>query len=464
MLRCVVLLPFLWLTLSCLQTNIEVTTTVDESGAGTRTIKIVSRDGGSPADHPQSLGSINGAYTKIIDQQGELFAQASFESLSGAPSPFEFQLADLGSRPGSRSSFTLTDWGLFKHYRFSETIHDLVTPEDIAGAQEELVDVGLLLAAGSLGDLLGPDVWNKSRLKARLDPEIKPVILDWFVRIWKVISDPRRDEEVMTHRIAEITWRSASKIGLKLEPGLLQQAMQDLGDSELAKSFVGAVADWMELELQPAAPEGVGTGQNKGRRQIFPDFKSMMLGGEFGLLWEDQMVKKFGDKQAGKDWLEGVGARLSGLFGPRLFGLSGNPYRITLRVEMPGVLLKSNGYLSHSNRSFIEILPEHIYPSGAGIALESISWNLGKLAALPGSRIEPTNEDALHFESIVGGEQGKPDPLVLEALNQCIATWSLGPLEYLYQPLPVDGGSPEIAQGAADRARKLVRWLQGSDS
>ncbi|PCH77533.1 MAG: hypothetical protein COB96_06160 [Planctomycetota bacterium] len=269
----------------------------------------------------------------------------------------------------------------------------------------------------------------------------------------------------MTHRIAEITWRSARKIGLKLEPGLLQQAMEDYDDPAFpAESLAGAVAEWMELELQPVAPEGVGTGQNKGRRQIFPDFKSMMLGGEFGPLWEDQLVKKFGDNQAVEDWGEAVGARMFGVFGPDLSGFSENPYRITLRVEMPGVLLKSNGYLSHSNRSFIEILPEHIYPSGAGIALESISWNLGKLAALPGSRIEPTNEDALHFESIVGGEQGKPDLLVLEALNQCIATWSLEPLKYLYQPLPVDGGSPEIAKGAADRARKLVQWLDGSDS
>ncbi|TAH34516.1 MAG: hypothetical protein EYC70_16400 [Planctomycetota bacterium] len=428
---------------ACRRTHVEVVTEVGPFGTAIRTVTIRSSDDGNAADLPENLRLPRGAYAVLEEGQGLFRAVASFSDAAQAASPFAFVAEGMERSASSATAFRCTDWLLFRHYAYSETVHDAVEEQEIQSALDDAAETVAQLTEASFRELLGPD-YDQTVLHARFGDDLRRMLRELAFLCWRELQglDAAGGEAALRSSLARVC-TLLRRYGLELRPEWLERWAAGEADAGVPAEVRDAVAAWVAPALQPRAPEG-------GRQVVVPNVQSLLFDGPFAQEFRRRMDVRFGGPQGSERWVQGMLARVFGLFGQMsIFSL--DELEFTLRVRMPGTLLRSNGYLGLDS-SFVQFQARAAYPRGAGLSCESVLWDYGAMQALR-ARVQPLNETAVAWMNLVGAGEGmerRPVGALLGTLRRCVQDNSPALLE----EVAAQGGE------AGAQAAQVLAWLR----
>lgn len=413
-------------------TAVEVETRVEADGSGSRTIRARSRweDGrAEPAPMPADFLAPGDGYARIEQGQDRLAATAAFARLDEAPRPFAFGAG--GRATAFRARFRAADWGLFRIIHYDEAVVDAADPDDLRAAIEECVDVALGAADAACAEVFGED-FDATILHESLRGDLRAAARDLAFVFWQEHYAGAGDfDSALRRALARLR-----RAGLALEP---EWFGEEGAESGLARARA-AIALWVEQRLRPRR-DGERTPQPVG-------LESTLFDGAFAAAFVRRLDQRLGGAAARERWWEEMEPRLRGSFGGGRDDVS-----FTLRVRMPGTLLRSDGWLEPSGSSFVVFPARDAYPRGRGISCASVVWDHAALASLPALGLLPDNAAALSWTRVAGdGPDSAADEPLLELLRAAVAARSLDPLEEA-------AADPEHEAAAA--AARALAWLRG---
>jgi len=425
-----------FLPAGCRETQVEVVTEVGLSGGGIRTVTVTSTDEGTPADHPGDFQVRMPGYTLLDDEPGLTILQASFPRLDGAPLGFRFGAPESSRASGGAVRLAVQDWVLFKLYHYQESVSDVVDPDEVQAAIGELADT-LVAAAGSAArDLFGED-FDATRLHQALEGDLRRFFRSAAFLVWRELQGQGEfDQKKVVSRLLSL----AKKEHLPARPewsGLIE----DSEDPRLLADMHREVAIWVEAGLQPV--------QEGARVPVLPNLEGLLFGGPFEQAFQKALDRRFGGPKGTTAWFDGIWKRIFGVFGPDRKDLT-----FSMRVKMPGSLLRSNGFLGRQGSTFLEFPAGEAYPNGRGIACESVVWDYGALGVLRPD-LAADNESALAWTGVLAeGPDSAPSPALIEVLDACVQSNSLEPLRQAAE----EGGH---GAESAKKTRAVLDWLEG---
>ncbi len=425
---------------SCLRTRIEVSTQVASDGSLERTVSIQSEDAGKPAPLPEGLLPPGAGYGLLEDVPGRLRAAGSFSDPGHVPPAFGFHVEALQRDSTESLSLSKQDWGLFTIYRYQEMIHDIVDRDQALAALQEVSDRLLELSDTALASLLG-DSYSQSAFHRQLRGRNTEFAHRLAFVLWQELlaGHPDRDPKRIERRVAS----TCAAYGLKIQPEWFEQDPESPG-SPLRR----AVADWLRPQLETPAPA-------QGRSPILPDLDALLFGGPFEQALRAAAERSFGGPEGVEAWMDRSRARVFGIFGAVPLQVFSDRMDFTLKVHLPGTLLRSNGFLGDRGWTFVQFPKEDIYPDGAGLRCSSVEWDYGAVGAFPQAAITPGNENAIAWTWVIGeGPDSTPDPALVAALHRSVHAMDL-------QALRDYATSEGLDKDARARARHALDWLQG---
>jgi hypothetical protein len=417
------------------ETTIEVETRVEADGSGTRTLSVQSRwqDGRAEAAPLPRDFLPPGADYALREQGAErVVATAAFARLDGAAAPFAFGAGAGAARTAFPTRFRAVDWVLFTIVHYEEAVVDAAEPDALRAALEECATVALETADAACARVFGAD-FDATILRERLRGDLREVARDLAFTIWQEFYAGSAELDALLARALP-----------RLVPAGLELRVEWFGEEERTLGLPrarAAVAAWVEAQLRP---------RRAGERTPQPvGLEAVLFEGAFAAAWLLALDQRFGGAEGREAWWEGMQPRLKGAF-----GAGRDDVRFTLRVRMPGTLLRSDGWLEPDGSSFVEFAAHEAFPRGRGIRCASVVWSGAAQAALPTAGLVPDNAAALAWTRVLGdGPDGAPQPQVAELLRACVAARSLTPLEEV-------AAAPE--HELAPAAARALEWLQGA--
>jgi len=441
-----------------LTTRIEVDTTVYPEGGGQRRIEILSKDGGSHAEHPSTLSQVGSRFSVLEEQKGKRVLVGEFEQLHAAPSGYGFHLKSLERSTDPMIALKITDWGLFQVYSYAEVVRDVVTVEDSHAAIREGCAVLVELVDRTLQSVLDSEVYAGSQLRTDLHGALKKSLSEWSIRFWDEIPSLAgiSEQELLDRWLPRMLPRLAD-LGLQFSAEDVSVALMADPDHPQSLRCRAVLQDWLEAKMEPLESGSGGDSSETPRRRVSVDLDAILFDGGFEAAFEAAALERFGTAENIESWMEGLQDRVSGLFGPRLWALGGDQFTVVQRVKMPGQLLRTNGVIGEQGVSFFEFTQDAIYPEGAGLQCSSVLWNLGMVAGLPSTTMRPTNEHAVHFMNLCSlNGTSIPNPRLVDLVTKCARGATLEPLRSELK----GGPSPD---GVKQAARALLNWLEGEE-
>ena len=423
---------------SCLHTKVEVKTTIFPLGGGVRSIVVESRDNQVPKPLlPSSMLIAADGWSLREDLPSRRSADISFARLQDAPPPFALLAKALHREVRPLARLTITDWGLFQHYAYQGTLREVVSRDEIAHGLLELLEVTLATGISALEVWTGPD-WDLTPLVEELSGKGgKGYRLATL--IWEEIAEGGEGQEQRIARRASVLLHG---MGLEI-PAEEFKILAAENPAEIGKQIElrKRVHDWLAARIS-LRPDATG----KGRQPILPDLGAILFSEAFASAWEEQLLERFGSDQAVDAWAEATLAQVGGLFGPG--GTASGSYNFRFHVQLPGQLLRSNGWLGDDGWTFLAFTGKEVYPSGQSLLAESVDWSpsLNAILGLP-----PRNEVALGWMAALGGSNHQAPPAgFLATMQACARQASLIPLRNLVADEEADGGEKNVAQKALD--------------
>lgn len=427
------LAAFLALSGACrVVTSIEVETRVAADGSGSRSLSVRSRweDGrAEEAALPADFALPGEAYSLSERGSGRAVATGFFARLDGAEAPFSF--GSGAARTAFATKFRAVDWVLFDLIHYEEAVLDATDPDALRAALEECVDVALEVAEASCLRVFGA-TFDDTILRARLRGDLREVARDLVFTVWQEFYAGRGELDALLARALP-----------RLKPAGLDLRKEWFGEEQASSGFPelrAALALWTEAQLRP---------RREGDRVAQPiGLESTLFDGAFAAEVMRALDQRFGGAAGRQAWWDGMESRLRGSF-----GAGRDDVRFTLRVRMPGTLLRSDGWLEPEGSSFVEFPAHEAFPRGRGIHCASVVWNGAAQSALPALGLLPDNAAALSWTRALGdGPDSVPNAQLAELVRACVAARGLAALEAV-----ADDPEHELA---ADAARVLA-WLEG---
>lgn len=411
-------------------TLVEVETRVEADGSGTRTLRATARwqDGrDEPAALPSDFVPELAAHVVGVRAPDRFEASASFVRLDQAPAPFVFGPAGRSTR--FPAEFRAVDWGLFTLVHYAESVVDAVDADALRGALDEAVQVLSEVTESACAEFFGAD-FDATVLRERLRGDLRLAAREMSFALWQEMYASGADLDRLLARVLP----RLRALGLTLEPEWFADWEQ--GEPRLR----AAVASWVEQQLRP---------RRAGERTPLPvGLESTLFDGPFAAVFRRALEAHFGSAEAANAWWQRVESTLKGSFGA---GRDDVTFR--LKVRMPGVLLRTDGWLESDGATFLEFPAREAFPRGRGIRCASVVWRHEILAAVP-VNVPADNTTAISFTRAIGaGPEGEPAPAMLALLRACAAARSLGPLRAV-----AEDPSHADAEGAA----RLLAWLEGA--
>ena len=429
------LIALLFIPASCLESEVEVQTEVSADGSLSRTVRITSLENGNAADHPKDLTFLNTGWSAQGQEAGHTHIQAWFPSAKEADAGIAF--GSGGSKSASETTFVKQDWFFFERFQYEEAWSPGVTADGIHEALDEVALVISEVVSETFVQHFGND-FEGYLLHQRLQTDLRRMMSEFAFLAWKEVTSKNPQEDRFFKRTIPVMRR----YGLNVQSKWFAQGLN--GSLSYQPEIMMAVSDWIGKDMRPV--------QKDGRQSVIPDMQSFLFDGLFEELFMQQLENHFAGEDELDDWAQEVWDSISGPFGPsRTDALS-----FHFQVEMPGDLLKTDGWIGNGPKTFLEIPGDAFYPSGQQMRCESVQWKPAISLGGHVAYIERNNRTALALMSILGdGPSGSPQKQILEVLKECEQVHSLEPLvlaleEGVWNATPLN-----------EKAEELLNWLEG---
>ncbi len=307
------------------------------------------------------------------------------------------------------------DYVLVVEHRWRETLTDVVTLDDMHQARRELAAMVVALSETILNEAIGGE-YDVSGLVKWLRETGTP----WFYEVTDVYFDvcARRDDaqpDKLERALAPVFARHGLPIeddsGKILEDDqmqrtfrafavdLIQQHLKRRDGQPVPPEMADEILMWLGLQEPPAGSEPP---------QRFPEATKKVL------------VEMYGSEEAFGEAIKPLSVRIMGLY---QFFLFGDPTHFDYAMEVPGLLVETNGEVLADNRTRWTFSAKEAYPSGYVMNCRSLEPRAAVVQEIFGKRVLSDRQTMLRFVELVRGNE-----TVLGALRTCAAEKSAQPL------------------------------------
>ena len=298
-------------------------------------------------------------FPSIQRTDDEIKLYGVFTDPESMPPDFLRDVPLVGAQARNRIEFRTEDVLLGTRYLYRERFIDAIAPRRAEDARDELVAFCVGYVRSALRYEFERD-FDLSRLDLYLEEELTPITLRILDAYWKERRHLTRRDPLTGRtgidRVADASIAALGDLGLELDP--------EGGDD----ANVGALRRWLGGLLAAKLDR-----KRSGGRPLQPrDFAYLMP--------EDSpldAIKLLGDRVAEREF--GSVDAAAEAFQRALLGVVGTfgsppaeaEFRFDCGVEMPGLLLRTNGFLD-GNSAFFLFDGQEIYPRGVQLELESV--------------------------------------------------------------------------------------------
>jgi hypothetical protein len=391
-------------------------------------------------------GSIRDLPAAAADKDHPYFAAwGEFKSPEKVPATYR-KPAPPGLPDGKLAlDYTRDDYVLVIAHRWSETLTDIVTLDDMHRSRRQFLEVVIPLVSKCLEKALGPD-YETDALVAWLESTGR----DWFVELTDAFFEagarnqlPPNDEWKQT--LADVCGRYGLKLrdeqGALLDEDrarasvaafaeqVLRQRLRRRDGREVPQSVFDDLLEWVNLK-DPAATQNPRLARLDG-------------------LAQQVIAQQFGSQQKFEELVSPLAVRMLGLYRVEVLG---PPRAFHYALEMPGPVVESNGLLVADNRVLWKFEAVQAYPFGYAMRAVALAPELAVQRELVGGEPIATREAMLEFVEAVSA-----DFLLRETLRKCVKARSTDPLFEARAQVAAERGDTQPFD-------TVIRLLKRSDS
>jgi len=321
----------------------------------------------------EDLGRDLGHGFAVETTDDSLKLEGVFPGPSEMPADFRRDVADLGATSSNRVEFTTEDLLFGTRYIWRETFVDAVKPESQGAARTELLRfvAAQIKRAAALEFDAG---YELARFDTYVDDDLRPAMNDLVDVFWK---ERRRlgERDPITgrtgaDRLLEKGAARLAKLGLRVDVALEDDVIFEHARDWLSRTLAATLDPKDDAQRRPTPTDF---------RYLFPADDP---GAGLRVALERVAHQDFGSVEAAER-----------AFKRRLYALTGTygsppaeaEFKFDCAIELPGVLLRTNGWVEGPNSAFWRFTGEDLFPGGYSMEAESAVLSsplLGRLREL----------------------------------------------------------------------------------
>lgn len=432
--RCVALAACCLAIVACLPTlRVQSRTRVLENGSLVRETTLTKQRADGDNEREKLLNarpvsedfarSLGAGFPTIERTPDVVRLYGVFPDASAMPPDFAREVPLLKATAHNRVSLVREDLLAGTRYLYREEYVDAIAPEDAQEAKRDLVEmIGRFVRSAAFREfgreyeLSAFDQWTRDEL-APLTSDLIAMLHAERANFGR--KDPHTGETGLD-RVAKKLRARVGKLGIELvEPmdaplnGLLLE---------------NALCDLLALKLKPRDPNRMPP-KLEDFRYLFPEDAPASA---LARIARATAIADFGgEKQAIEDFQRATLA-VSGTFSPLVpFDppIQEGAFEFDCAVEMPGLLLRTNGVLEGDRSAFYLFDGDDLYPAGKALELESVVFDTGLLGRIRELKSEPDRRDAVQLILALDGADGGRRAEMRAALEECARQGTLAWLD-----------------------------------
>ncbi len=340
------------------------------------------------------------------------------EFATAADVPATFQVAAPEGLPDGTLNldYQREDLVLFVEHRWRETLTDIVSLDDMRRARRELADVLIPTFEKIVGQGLGSE-YDISALSAWLRKSGEPLAFELTDVLFELGARGELASSDATSK-AMVSVLERHGVRVRDEEGHL------LNDEALSKSVVSA--------MHRVLMENIRRHDGQAVRPAVADEILQWLGVmdvpegfEKSERYDDAaklvVAEQFGNQEGLALVIQPLGQRIAGLYRGIFFGPGGRRFEYSL--EMPGILVETNGTILSDNAVRFRFADGDAYPFGFAMRARSIEPT-GAAQKLLGGDLAGRRKQLLAYVDLV-----RDDEKLREIMKQCAAAGNIEPLQ-----------------------------------
>jgi hypothetical protein len=395
------------------------------------------RDGGGNLATPAVPGK-----PRTNESKRYLVARGTFDSAAAIPEHYVHRVEGVERTSRLERKVVRNDWGLVVEHRWEETLTDIVVLDEIPAIQRELLDLWVPLIEETLRDALGEHV-DPAPLSAWLRGEGR----EWCSELVAAyVETGARGELDVPERPGETTPLARRFAAVCRRHGL-DAAKTDEAQSDVEKS--GTILDHVHVYAEKKLAELVrfkdGTPLDEVRRHAIlaalglrdktKDAQGNEVESPVAESYKVVATRRHGSVEAVEKKTQHRLVRITGAYGP-----VSSPIRFDWQVELPGIVVETDGTLVASGRVHWNFPASAAYPFGRPMRARALEPILDTQRLLLGRTPVESRESLLAFAKIVA-----EDAVLQKTLVRCREQKSLAPLHDLRATSP-DGDAATNAR------------------
>ncbi len=363
-------------------------------------------------------------------------ARGHFASVADVPDHYVEMARDGVTASRLARAYTTRDLGLITERAWTETLNDIVNPEQMAEARAELSQVNVALLRAALREGLGTDyvyepfvAWTGTTTEAFF-----ATLSDSGLEA-RAANDPNAWSDsamrALTLRVAErhgVPWMAADdSVDTRAQEVISGQART------LIVRRDGRPLDATMVDLVTVAVMTVG------------DKALVSFDKEGGARFQAGLEKEAAARYGGMDALD----KRSAILYQRMFGIT--PFdgerRFDVSLTLPGTIVDANGTLETESRVRWSFRLQEAFAFGYAMRCRSLAPNAAPQSAVLGEARLTTREAMLRYVSLVEGDEE-----LLKVVRQAIAEKRAAPIAAYHSTLAADAKQ-------AKRAAKVAKLM-----
>ena len=367
-------------------------------------------------------------------------AWGRFARAADIPDHFVLSASGLDRRGTLDRRYHRRDLGLVVEHTWSETLVDVVELDDRRRARDELVKLGIDMAAATLGHQFGKtydfsslEKWSRTNLAA-----FAADLLDYDLQV--AIQRRGHDDRQLQSRIIIIL----SRYGLKItgtDGRLLKEWPKDVAE----KFFIPFVRRLLKTHVRDSSGKPVGD-------EAIAEIVAFVNQESAPPAWQAVVKKRFGSEKAFDARTSQLATRIWGVYRP-LFGMTlfGTSRQFDASMSLPGRVVETNGKITGEGTVVWNFAASEAFPLGYEMGCRSLETREQSAVLL--AKLKPADRLGVLLK-LVDLVDGDADPLTA-VLRRCATKKSWAPLEVYRRGL-----DPKKQANEVKRLNRLYRLLE----
>jgi len=332
------------------------------------------------------------------------------------------------------------DLGLVVEHTWRETLTDVVELDDRRRARDELVKLGIDMAAATLEHQFGKtydfsslEKWSRTNVTAFVAD-----LLDYDLQV--AIQRRGYDDSQMQAKVIVIL----ARYGLRItgpSGQLLQEWPKDAGE----KFFVPFVRRLLKQHVRDSSGKPIG-------EEAIAEIVAFVNQESAPPAWQAVVKTRFGSGKAFDARTGQLATRIWGVYRP-LFGMTlfGTSRQFDASLSLPGQVVETNGKITGAGMVVWQFEASAAFPLGFGMECRSLEAREQSAVLL--AKLKPASRLGVLLK-LVDVVDGDSDPLVA-VLRSCATKKSWSPLEFYRRGL-----DPKKQANEVKRLNRLYRLLE----